>query len=735
MKQVLENFRTGECYVEDVPAPVAGENFVLVRNCYSLISSGTEGGTVKLGKMSLLGKARARPEQVRKVLQVVKTQGLAVAWNAAMRTLDMPIVLGYSTAGVVIGKGRQVDHVEIGDRVACGGAGYANHAEIVCVPKNLCVRIPEGAATREAAFTTLGAIALQSVRVARAQLGDNVVLIGLGLVGLITAQLLKAAGCRVFGIDIDPERVAFLKSGRSGDGEVLGAGNLKERVMAWTSGKGADAVIITAATDDNGPVALAGELARIKGRVVAVGRTRLEAPRETYLFKELELCTSMAYGPGTGDQAYELKGEDYPYGYVRWTEGRNMAAVLESLASGVINFSGMITHEFPVEQADQAFALISGASSERSLAILLKYPEPDAGASTPARSIPLRTKQPATSASGRIGVAVLGAGSFATNEFLPLLCKQPNLHLRSICSATGVRAAALGRKYGFESCATDPETIFKDKETDCVFILTRHDTHAGYAAAALESGKHVFVEKPLALTLGELERVEQALAGGDRLLMVGFNRRYARLAVRMRDWFGRRAGPASIQYTVNVGYRPPEHWLHDPRQGGGVILGEACHQIDFCNWLIGEPALSVSATPVGAGNLGFQSADNIHISLRYADGSIAHIVYLSNGSKAYPAERCEVFCDNRVAVLTDFRKLEFSRGLLTSSKRLWFTRDKGHAGEIESFLNAIRSGQPVDTNGFLQSSRIAVLATAAVSASETSPLDSPSTRPETARGK
>jgi hypothetical protein len=239
MKQVLENFRTGECYVEDVPAPVAGENFVLVRNCYSLISSGTEGGTVKLGKMSLLGKARARPEQVRKVLQVVKTQGLAVAWNAAMRTLDMPIVLGYSTAGVVIGKGRQVDHVEIGDRVACGGAGYANHAEIVCVPKNLCVRIPEGAATREAAFTTLGAIALQSVRVARAQLGDNVVLIGLGLVGLITAQLLKAAGCRVFGIDIDPERVAFLKSGRSGDGEVLGAGNLKERVMAWTSGKGA----------------------------------------------------------------------------------------------------------------------------------------------------------------------------------------------------------------------------------------------------------------------------------------------------------------------------------------------------------------------------------------------------------------------------------------------------------------------------------------------------------------
>ena len=714
MKQVLENFRTGECYVGEVPAPALRKNFVLVRNHYSLISSGTEGGTVKLGKMSLLGKARARPEQLKKVLQVARTQGIAVAWKAAMRTLDMPVVLGYSSAGVVVAKGDNVDHVEEGDRVACGGAGYANHAEVVCVPKNLCVPIPNDVSTRDAAFTTLGAIALQSLRVARVQLGDNVVVIGLGLVGLITAQLLKASGCRVFGIDIDPGRVDFLRSNQYGEGVISGTANLVERVMAFTSGHGADAVIITAATENNAPVVLAGELSRLKGRVVAVGRTKMDAPRETYLFKELELCTSMAYGPGTGDPAYENQGIDYPYGYVRWTEGRNMRAVLDALASGAVDFAKMITHEFPVDEAGSAFNLVSGTSRERSLAIVLKFPESAGESSDTVKPIQISTRQTLPHKSGSIGISVIGAGSFATNELLPLLCKQDNVRLRMICSATGVRAAALGKKYKFDSCTADPEAVFTDEETDCVFILTRHDTHADFSAGALARGKHVFVEKPLALTLPQLLRVEHALAKSGKQLMVGFNRRYAPLALRMREYFGRRAWPASIQYTVNVGYRPPEHWLHDPEQGGGVILGEACHQIDFCNWFIDAPVDTISVSALGYGKEGFQSGDNIHISLGYRDGSIAHIVYLSNGSKSYPAERCEVFSDNRVAVLTDFRKLEFSKGLVSSRKRLWFTRDKGHATEIRAFMQAVGGGKPVDTAGFLHSSRVAILASEAV---------------------
>jgi len=312
MKQVLENFKTGECTIEDVPSPIVRAQFVLVRNHYSLISTGTEGSTVNLGKKSLIGKALARPEQAMKVLQVAKTQGLMVAYNAAMRSLEMPIVLGYCTAGEVVAIGEGVDHVKPGDRVACGGAGFANHAEVVCIPKNLCVPMPENVEMRHAAFTTLGSIALQSIRVANVRLGENVVIIGLGLVGLMTVQLLRAAGCRVFGIDIDAERVAFVKGKSYGDAELGMASNLKERVNAFCDGKGADAIIITAATDDNGPVALAGELARRKGRVVVVGRTRMDAPRDTYLFKELELCTSMAYGPGTGDPAYELDGQDYP---------------------------------------------------------------------------------------------------------------------------------------------------------------------------------------------------------------------------------------------------------------------------------------------------------------------------------------------------------------------------------------------------------------------------------------
>jgi len=711
MKQVLEDFRSGECRVDDVPVPTVNEGSVLVRNHYSVISTGTEGGTVKLGKMGYLGKARARPEQAMKVIQVARTQGVLTAYNAAQRSLEMPVVLGYCCAGEVIELGPGVTEFKVGDRVACAGAGFANHAEVVCIPINLCALVPDAVDLKFAAFTTLGSIALQSVRVADSKLGENVVVIGLGLVGLLTAQLLKAAGCRVFGIDIDPSKTKFAADQGYCETALLGQSNLEAQVLDFSGGIGADAVIITAATDNNGPVKLAGELARRKARIVCVGRTEMKAPRETYLFKELELRTSMAYGPGTGDPRYEIDGIDYPVDYVRWTENRNMIAFIDMLARRRIDIEALVTHEFDIDSAQDAFDLITGDDQEESIAVLLRYPLRETEGASP-KLVKLRSKlSPAVSDGEQIGVSVIGAGSFATNEFLPLLVREGNIRFRCITSNTGVRAKALGKKYGFESCASDPQIAIADDDTDCVFILTRHDTHARLAVDALRAGKHVFVEKPLALNHDELTAVEEAWKDSPGLLMVGFNRRFAPLSVALKTSFDQRVQPLSIIYRANVGYRPPEHWLHHPEQGGGVILGEACHHIDFCNFLVGEAPQEVSTRILqGKGKGSFIPEDNAHIVLTYGDGSVATIAYLSNGSKAWSTEWIEVFCDGRAASLQDFKKLSWSQGLRVRNKRLWIKSDKGHAGQIRAFLGAIRGGelQQVPSQSHIDSSRIAI---------------------------
>lgn len=709
MKQVLANLGAGTCTVEDVPEPTVARGAVLVRNRYSLISPGTEGGTVRLTRMSLLGKARARPEQVRKVLEVARTQGALTAWRAARRALDMPVTLGYSSAGVVIAAGEGVTDLAPGDRVACAGQGHASHAEVVNVPRNLCVRLPAAVDARAGAFTTLGAIALQSVRVAEVRLGENVVVLGLGLVGVLAVQCLRAAGCRVLGIDSDGERVDFVARQGWAQAVPLGADNLHERVRAFTDGHGADCVIIAAASDDDRPVALAGELARRKGRVVVVGRTVMRAPRETYLFKELELATSMAYGPGTGDPLYEEHGIDYPIAYVRWTENRNMAAFVDLVAAGRIDLVPLVSEEVPVEEAPAAFERIASARRPRPLAVLLRYPEPPA---VPVCTLPLA--RPVTAAEGALCVSVIGAGSFAANELVPLIPRNAGVRLRAIASASGVRAQALGRKYGFELCTSDAEQVIGDAATDCVLVLTRHDSHARLAAAALAAGKHVLVEKPLALTSEELDEVERAWRASGRVLMVGFNRRYAPLARRLRAFFGTRAQPASILYRANVGYRPPEHWLHDPVQGGGVILGEACHHIDFCIWLTGASPVSVSAQTLG-GTGGIIPEDNVHLRLGFDDGSLATVAYLSNGARGCPNERVEVFCDGKIGVVTDWRRLELYRGLRRRRSRLWASADRGHRDQIRAFFAAVRGeGPPPDTESYFASSRAAIEAAAQV---------------------
>lgn len=704
MKQVLEDLRDGSIWVEDVPPPQLRDGFVLVRNRHSLISSGTEGGTVKLGRMGLLAKARARPEQAMKVIQLARAQGPLTAYAVARRALETPIVLGYSSVGEVIAVGDGVDHVRVGDIVACAGQGYASHAEVVCVPKRLCVSVPAGLDVDQAAFATVGAIALQSLRVADVRLGDNVVVLGLGLIGLLVAQLLRASGCRVFGLDVDSGRLALAQDNGWAETCPADAANIKESVLAWSAGVGADIVIITAATDNDGPVTLAGELCRSKGRVVVVGRTEMRLPREQYLFKELELRTSMAYGPGTGDGSYELEGHDYPLPYVRWTEQRNMGAFLDQVSRGRIDLATMITHRFDLDRAAEAFSLISGEKSEPSLGILLDYPQ----TFDTANRVELKAGSPTTGpVPGKLRVAVLGAGSHATNEFLPALA-QRDVEFRGIASATGVRAVALGKKYGFAFSSADVSEVLSDAQTDAVFILTRHDSHADLAAAALAAGKHVFVEKPLAIERAQLERVRSAIVDDNQVLMVGFNRRYAPLAVSLRKQFASRAQPMSVVYRANVGYRPPQHWLHHPKEGGGVIVGEACHHVDFCRWLIGSHVVSMDVRCLGGSGAGYLREDNVHVTLSFADGSLATVVYLSNGAKAFPTEVIEVACENRSARLIDFRRLESGHGLRKRTQRWWRGGAKGIDAQIDAFIASAKHVVKPDRASYLESSELVI---------------------------
>lgn len=692
MKQVLQNFRTGALTVEDIPEPFVRPGFVLVRNHYSLISSGTEGGTVKLGQMSLVGKARARPEQVRKVLQVVRTEGALSAYEATMRSLDMPIALGYCCAGVVAEVGEGINDIQVGEHVACGGGGYANHAEQVVIPRNLCVKLPGETDLRHAAFTTMGSIALQGVRVANVRLGENVVIIGMGLLGLITAQILRAAGCNVFGIDVSPARVEFAIGHGFCQAAVREASNLHEQVKTFSGGYGADAVIITAAAPNNDPVTLAGELARYKARVVVVGRTEMNAPRETYLFKELELCTSLAYGPGTGDPSYEDKGLDYPIGYVRWTENRNMAAFVQLVAQGQVQLDKLITHEFDISEAPRAFQIVTGQIKEPAIAVLLRYSQTETPQAAPARvSLPGGRRD--GQAQGAVRVGVIGAGSFATNFMVPILGQARSIELRGIASANGVRAQALGKKYGFKYCTADSQELVGDPDTDCVFILTRHDSHAPLTIAALEAGKHVFVEKPLAMTKEELDRIIAAQRRTGLNVMVGFNRRYAGLALKMKAFFADRAQPMSVLYRANVGYRPPANWLHDPKQGGGVIIAEACHFIDFCHWMVGAPPLRVSSHALGSTGTGIINEDNVHIAMTFADGSLATVTYLSIGDRFYSRERVEVYGDGGVSVLEDFKSLLCTRNGRKKSEQSLIRQDKGFETEVKVFLDAVRDKQ------------------------------------------
>jgi polar amino acid transport system substrate-binding protein len=689
MKQILQDSKTGEVKVMDVPAPVAQRGRVLVRAAASLISAGTERMAVDAGRKSLLGKARENPDKVKEVIQRARSEGVISTVNAVLTRLGSSTALGYSAAGICVGAGADVTEFRAGDRVACAGVGFASHAEVLSVPVNLCVRLPDGASVEAGAFGTLGAIALQGVRLAEPTLGESVVVIGLGLLGQLTVQLLKANGCRVFGLDLDPQKVELARE-LGADRAMLNTEDAKRAVMEWSRGRGADAVLITAATPSNEPIKLAGEISRLKGRVVAVGLVGLDVPRDLYFKRELTLRISMSYGPGRYDPEYEERGHDYPFAYVRWTEGRNIEAFLDLVAGGRVNVERLITHRFPIEEGERAYQLIAGVVKEPYLGVVLRY-DTERELERPVE-IPATTRERPLAPAKSVRLGLIGAGAYAKAMLLPNL-KASGVEFQSIATASGVTARDIGAKYGFRRTVSSADDVIGDADVNLVVIATRHDLHAELARRSLETGRHTFVEKPLALDDEELESVMETAARSPAQLIVGYNRRFSPHARAAHEFFKDRTAPLSIAYRVNAGRIPREHWLQDPREGGGRIIGEVCHFIDLMQFLTGAPVVRVYAEAITGRNRQIVEEDSVFITLRFADGSNGSIAYLAEGDKALPKERVEVFGEGQVFVIDDFRSAAMYRDGREETMKAR-AQDKGQANEIRAVCTVVLEGVP-----------------------------------------
>ncbi len=686
MKQLLHSYKTGEIQVADVPVPAVEPGTLLVRTAASLVSAGTEKMVLELGKKTLLGKAQDRPDLVQKVVDKVSRDGLLATARTVLDKLGEPSPLGYSCAGTVWKVGLGVTGFRPGERVACAGAKLANHAEVNAVPFRLCAQVPKGVSDEAAAFVTVGTIALQGVRTAAPMLGENIAVIGLGLIGQLTVQILRAAGCRVLGIDLDPAKLALAKAGGARE-TILRSGDVAQAVAGLTDGRGMDAVILCAATDSNDPVELAGQICRDRGRVIVVGAVPMDVPRRPYYDKELSLLLSRSYGPGRYDPAYEEQGHDYPLGYVRWTEGRNFNAFLDLCADGRVNVAPLITHRIPIDQAEDAYALLSGEHQEPYLGILLTYPQDRELSST----VSLSVAHPKARKQADVRVGVVGAGAFASGVLVPALARAKQARLSTIVSGHGITARHVGERFGFAQASSDFAALCGDAAIDAVVIATRHNLHAEQAVAALAAGKHVFVEKPLALTAAELEDVRRAALRANRILMVGFNRRFAPLAEKLKDFLGNRSAPLLMSYRVNAGPLPPESWIRDRAIGGGRIIGEVCHFVDLLSFLAGAPPISVQAS--GTDALG-GAADQVIAILTFGDGSVGSIIYATGGDTSFPKERLEVLGAGSVAVLDDFRMLELVRGGKRKYSRA-LGQDKGHGVEMARFIDAIAKAGPV----------------------------------------
>ena len=702
MKQVLQHARTGEITVEEVPLPQLLPGCVLVRIAASVVSAGTERASAEFARKSLLEKAKARPDLVRDVIAKVQRDGVISAIQTIRTRLDQPLSPGYSSSGTVVAVGEGVTDIQSGDRVACAGAGFAVHAEVACVPRLLVARIPSddvvsGATAadipfEEAAFASVGAVALHGLRTADVRLGDRVAVIGLGLIGQITVQLLKAAGCQAVGMDIDASR-ANLAQSLGADAVASTASAFHDLCLDRSNGSGVDSVLITAETASSDPVNLAGRIARDRATVVAVGTVGLDIERKAYYEKELDFRISRSYGPGRYDAAFEQKGRDYPIGYVRWTETRNMEAFLELRVQKKINILSLITHRFPIERAQRAYELITGNSGEHFLGVVIQYSEsPDNSrilelVPKPAVVTPLQSLNPPD-----VFIGLLGAGGFASSTLIPAIRASSQTTLISVCTATGAHAKHAARKFGFRNCTTDETDVIQNPDVNTIVVATRHHLHATQVLMALKAGKHVFCEKPLCLSEEELRsivRTYRGISSANRpVLVAGFNRRFAPMTVQMKAFLDPVSEPLAMHYRINAGYVPADHWVNDRDQGGGRILGEVCHFVDLLLFLAGSPVVEVEARSVGASSR--YSGDNVLISLRFANGSVGTISYLANGDRAFSKERIEVFGGGRTAVLDDFRRLELVRDGRRQTVRSRFRQDKGHRGEWEGFARSVQ---------------------------------------------
>jgi polar amino acid transport system substrate-binding protein len=681
MKQIVQNFRTGELSVEELPQPVLKAGGLLIRTAYSLISAGTERMVVETAQSSLVGKARSRPDLVRQVFDTLKREGLRATYEKVTAKLNQIKGLGYSASGTVIAIGENVTGFQIGDRVACAGAGYASHAEVLFVPQNLCCKLPDGASLEAACYTTVGAIALQGIRQADVRLGESVAVIGLGLIGQLTVQMLKAAGCRVLGFDI--EATAGEAAKKAGADFVASTDDeVRTACQVMTEGRGADSIIITASTKSDAPIELAAELARDRARIVAVGLVGMNIPRNAYYMKELDVRLSRSYGPGRYVPEYEEKGHDYPIAYVRWTEKRNMEAFLQLVSENRVKTELLTTHRFSVARAMDAYELITSKSAERYCGIVLEYPQTEL-----AGNAFVQTSHAKKSVATGLGVSFIGAGNFARGVLLPIVKRAANLRLEGVATATGINAKNTAEMFGFAYSTTDARAVLESEKSDAVFIATRHDSHAELATQALRRGKAVFVEKPLATSEAGLREVLTAAYETGNLLTVGYNRRFAPLAKEIKKYFTNRAGVLTVSYRVNAGQIPAEHWTHDATEGGGRIIGEVCHFIDFIQFITDALPVQVSAALVPQiRSAGFVD-DSVTVSMTMSDGSIASIVYTAGGSKSIAKERVEIFGEQAVAIMDDFKKAE----IFSAKKPIKLgggAQDKGHAEEIAVFLDA-----------------------------------------------
>ena len=686
MKQVTQNMRDGKTTILDVPIPTPRSGVALVKIANSLVSAGTERMLVEFGEKNLLGKARSRPDLVKQVLDKIKREGLVPTLEATFNRLDTPMALGYSSSGVIVEVGAGMEPFKPGDRVACSGGNFAVHAEYNLVPKNLLTLVPENVDLESAAFTTLGAIALHGFRLAQPQIGESVAVIGLGLLGLMAAQIATAAGCKVFGIDTQTTRVALANK--------LGiAGCLREAALeqgaAFSHHTGFDMVLICADTQSNDPIELAGQLARDRGKVVATGAIGLTIPRKVYYEKELSFINSRSYGPGRYDPTYEEKGVDYPSSYVRWTEGRNFLTILDLLSSGGLSVKPLVSHRFKITEAVKAYEVITGKAREPFLGVVLEYPFGDSLDLPANRRVEFNPSRQSNGSKTTVGV--IGAGLYANATLLPAMQKVPGIATVAISSSNGLNASHSAKKFGFQYATSGEKDILADPNINSVVILTRHNNHAELTANALAAGKHVFVEKPLALTNTELADVIKASnQNADQVLMVGYNRRFSPHAIAIKQFFGNRAEPAYLHYRVNAGFIPANHWTQDPAIGGGRVIGEACHFMDMLVYLTGSLIHSVTATSLP--NAGKYNNDNISMTFKFEDGSVGVVDYLANGDKSVQKEFLEVFCGGKIAILNDYQQTELIHNGSRQKKTFSGRQDKGHKGGLEAFAQSVSGG-------------------------------------------